>query len=205
MQLIERINRQLTGYYSRESRAMVSLVLVFAALSLLFSLSSWGRAVPPSIGTPLGIIHEIPDVIGHLLFGMLACLPSRQRPLIVTGGLLGVVLDADHLGRLIGFPLLSRASHSVGFLIVAAIAVGLFTRQGYLKLRVTSWTASAIAAAIVVGHIALDAFIGYGSVPMLAPFSFTEYTFSRIEGLELEVIAFLLVLAARQLNSKAMP
>lgn len=174
--------------FSPGLKGVAVFVLWYAALSLLFSLASWGRASGPA---PAALsAHDVPelalDLGGHLVFGALAVLPLRSWRLAVAGGLVAVAIDVDHAARYAGLPTFGRASHSLGFLLVAGVGMYALARAGLLGRRFPPMVVGLVGAISVLSHIALDAALRDGMVPLWAPASFRLVGFSVADGLAVQ-------------------
>src|SRR5581483_8641982 len=95
---------------------MIRFVVVFTTLSFLVSLLSWSRAVGlphfPMAGPALAI-----HMIIHGLYGGIAALPTRRRGTMAAMALSAMLIDVDHLAYMLGWPVPSRTSHSLFFIV----------------------------------------------------------------------------------------
>lgn len=170
-----------------------SLAAVYGALSFLFSLLTLGQVgEPPSLSgeTAPGVAV---DLVGHFIFGFLVFLPARRWSWAVASGLLGVALDMDHLAAIIGLHAHSRPSHSVGFAVFIALALGIIACVEPLRRQLSPAMAALMGFVSVSSHIALDALVRVGKVPLLAPLSLQLYDISHAEGMALQAGGMVLV------------
>ena len=186
------------------------LVLFHGGLSALFSLLTLGMvSSTPSYSVEV-LTGELLHICGHFAFGFLVFLPaflldrSRAWAWCVTSGLLAVAVDMDHLAAIAGLQTVGRASHSLGFMLFAGIAMGALAMVLPLRGLISPAVAALMGVLSVPVHIAFDAALGGGQMPLLAPFSLRLYAFSPFHGLVLQaacmalVAATLWVLARRQ-------
>jgi len=109
----------------------------------------------------------IREVGGHILFGVVAALPTLDPGLVLLCGAESILIDSDHLLTFLDFPVEVRLAHSITFALVAPLALSYLVRG---DRRLNPWvflvTLSAFAA-----HLAFDVYAGNGLVPLLTPFS----------------------------------
>ena len=114
-----------------------------------------------------------------------------------TSGLAALLIDVDHLTWL-GVPTVVRSSHSLGFMVVIAIFMGLLTRRGYLGNGAPSLLVGAVAASVVPAHIIVDSTLTNSGFPLWAPISFAVLDLNLVPALGLLMAALLLVLVCFQ-------
>ena len=156
---------------------ILRFALVYATVSLVFSLLSWGQ-VPRSEAV---FLHPWTLVTGgltihmatHAIFGALAGLPSRDGRIIAAGVIAVVVIDFDHVGAFTGLPFAGRTGHSPAFLFLATVVVRQLAKAGFFRVSLQPIQMAAITAASVPAHMAVDAMSHGGPMPVLAPISFT--------------------------------
>ena len=176
--------------------------VLYSALSLAVHFSTWGQVapwpgeLPGTTGTLLA--HEI----AHASLGALAALPSRRVTPMVMASLASVLIDVDHVGQLIGLPLVARSSHSVFFFLFAGIVLWLLARLGVFGRRVSPLLVGAVAAASVLAHMAVDAALPGSGMPLMAPFSPARFEVSGGVGVALEGAAMSLVWLAWRYEMK---
>ncbi|MSP79024.1 MAG: hypothetical protein EXR67_05665 [Dehalococcoidia bacterium] len=171
--------------------------LIFALLSLIFSAFTFGRFPAARIAIPLPSVDLFVDVVMHMAAGALAVLPSRCASLVVGGGLAALLVDVDHIGRVLALPMPSRASHSLFFLLFAVVILALLARTKWFPVKEHWLLVGATAAAAVLSHFAVDAFFSDSAVRLLAPFSIATVPIPHVAGLACELGALALVWAAR--------
>jgi hypothetical protein len=166
--------------------------LIYALFSFFFSFLSWGSVegvrFAPKIDSGL-VLH----LALHSMAGLLAALPSRRPSLITVGALGPLLLDVDHVGAMLGLPIPGRASHTFIFMSVAAVGMGLLARYSVLGRTSPPLLLSAIAMAILLAHIAVDALYPNAHAPLWAPLVVTEVQLTPLAGVAYQLAAVLLV------------
>src|SRR4051812_21367576 len=112
----------------------VTFASAFAALSLLFSLLSWGQGTIRQVSFPPPEVSLALHMLTHALLGGLVALPSGRPQYVVAGALAAVLIDVDHLGSIAGLPMVTRTAHSFGFMAVSAIGMYALTRWSKLNI-----------------------------------------------------------------------
>jgi hypothetical protein len=169
--------------------------LACVAVSLLFTLLSWGQAEPH----PFWVRHQYDPVelplhlLKHGLLGAIISLPTRRLSFIAASGVVALLIDVDHVG-LLGLPTVSRSTHSLGFIVLIMVAMGLLAHKGLLGKNVPPVLASAVSGAAVVSHIAVDIIDTQSGVPLWAPFTYSGLGLSAVSGAVLLGMGFMLVL-----------
>lgn len=162
---------------------------LFALISFIWSLSGFLSPTTSSFGeyTSSEIFQE---VAGHVLFGLLVGAFSFNLSLALVCGASSILIDLDHTLSALGFQVLARTAHSAIFAIVAGVIVAYLTRPSQNRpiLSVT-------IVGGVLSHLSYDTFAGYGVFPILAPISYSLYSFPAWTWLGLELSAMALVLA----------
>ncbi len=161
---------------------------LFALISFVWSLSGFFLPTTSKFGeyTSSEIFQE---VAGHVLFGLLVGAFSFDLHLALVCGASSMLIDLDHTMSALGFPVLARTAHSAIFAIVAGLIVAYMTRPSQSRPMM-----SVTIVGAVLSHLSYDAFAGYGVFPILAPISFSLYSFPAWTWLGLEVSAMTLVL-----------
>ena len=167
---------------------VITACALFALISFVWSASGFFSPTTSRFGeyTPSGIFQE---VAGHVLFGLLVGAFSFDLPLALVCGASSILIDLDHSLSALGFLVLGRTAHSVIFAIVAGLIVAHTTRPSQSRPMM-----SVTIVGSVLSHLSYDAFAGYGIFPILAPISFSLYSFPAWTWLGLEVSAMTLVL-----------
>lgn len=162
---------------------------LFALISFVWSLSGFLSPTTSSFGeyTSSEIFQEVG---GHVLFGLLVGALTFNLSLALVCGASSILIDLDHTLSALGFQVLSRSAHSAIFAIVAGLVIACMTRPSKNRpiLFVT-------IVGGVLSHLSYDIFAGYGAFPILAPFSYSLYSFPAWTWLGLELSAMALVLA----------
>ena len=165
-------------------RNFLTLSVVFAAVTFLWSLIGFlGPANAAPTEFPYSSVLLV-EIAGHILFGLLAAIPSLDRGTVLLCGANAVLIDADHLLSAAGLPVLSRLAHSLIFILVAASILALFSkRSGRSDLVFASVVSSVLA------HFSFDAFAGDGTFPLLVPLSFQFYEVPWASWIPFELLA----------------
>lgn len=145
----------------------------YGLLALAWSLSGFLTTGPPLFNGEYPFGFLVYEVGGHLLFGALAGLATRdlELGLILTGE--SALIDTDHLLPVFGFHVMGRTAHSLLFIAVASLALGLITRrEGRFNAGVAAVTVAAFLA-----HLGYDTLLLNGSFPLLAPLDFAVFSF----------------------------
>lgn len=138
--------------------------LAFTALNMqVFGTSHSSGGLRP-LYTILPKIIQLAMVGGAL--GALASIPTKHIDLELVAASAGfiILVDVDHLPVLLGIPQPIRPSHSIPFMITAALAIHLVTRNGHLSI---------LSASALTAHLALDKPL----FPLLAPLSPNLYEY----------------------------
>ena len=149
------------------------LAFVYASLSFLWSALGFLSPVPPIHLHEYAFPALVTEVGGHVLFGLLAALPTMDIGLVLLAGGESVLIDSDHLLAALGYPVEGRLAHSAFFAIFAALVLAyLARRSGRGGRGVFFVTLSSVAA-----HLSYDVFAGNGFFYIAAPLSFASYEF----------------------------
>lgn len=172
------------------------LVFVFSSVTITITLLGVILVPPNEAQGVLRPISEIPLkalllLMLGLILGTVPSLTTHRLNLsfIVSGGILTLLLDLDHLPTVFQIPQPIRPAHSIVFLIAVSVLVYLSTR----KASLTVLTGSAFFA-----HLGSDkAFF-----PLLSPFIFDITEFSPEVSYSLVLVAFALALITGLLEKK---
>lgn len=165
---------------------LVRLGTIYGLTAVAWSLAGFFSPV-----SPLGL-HEYSvssfavEIGGHMLWGLIAALPTLDPALILLVVGESVLIDADHILSVAGLPVEPRLAHSFTFALFIAFTLAYVGKRGATFDRGIFWsTLGAIA-----GHFSYDIFAGYGLFPIFAPFYNTYialpfYAWPLLEGLAL--------------------
>jgi uncharacterized membrane protein YwaF len=179
-------------------------VLAFTALSLLFTLLSWGHAS----SEPFWERTEVASgdlafhLLRHALLGGLVALPTRRIDYILAAAIAAVLIDVDHL-NLLGIPTVSRSSHSLGFLVLIMVTMGTLARLGLLGEKAPAVLTSVVAGAAVCAHVTLDVVETSGYFPLWAPVSYEMVRLTGPWAVGTFTVAAVVVAAATVLEMRA--
>jgi hypothetical protein len=178
-------------------RNFLTLSFVFAAVAFLWSFLGF---LAPETATPIEVSISnllLAEITGHILFGLVAAIPSRDLGTILLCGANAVLIDSDHLLSAAGFPVLARLSHSLLFVLAAGTVLALFSKR---TGRSDLVFASAVSA--VLAHFSFDALAGDGAFPFFAPLSFDFYAVPWLSWIPFEVLAgaLLFIVSSRRRN-----
>ena len=172
---------------------ILRFILIYACLSVPFSLLSWGQPdtkVQVPGASPGLLLHPLK----HLAFGVAAALPTRRLSPIVASGMAVLVIDVDHLGSALNLPTTSHASHSLGFAAMLGVVMWGLARRGFLG-GASPILVSAVAVASVSARMAVDALSQDSRLPLWAPVTFTAVEIPPLSSIPFELGAVLLVWA----------
>lgn len=178
-------------------------VLAFAGSSFAFSLVSWDAVPAGGVGFGQPLAPLLVHGMVHVIFGAQAALASWRWDVVLTGGLIALVLDADHIGHYAGLPMSGRGSHAILFFLLAALVLGAMASRGWLGSRMGPALASGLALAAGISHIAVDAFVGRSGFPLFAPLSFQHIDISVAWGFALQFLAIVIVWLAAVMDRRA--
>lgn len=140
---------------------------IYGVAAVVWSMAGFLTPVPPTPLHEYSLPSFFTEIGGHMLFGLVAALPSLDPALITLVVGESVLIDADHLFFLTGFPVEPRLAHSFTFAFFIAFALAYAGRRGArLDRGIFFATLGAVA-----GHFSYDIFAGYGLFPVFAPFS----------------------------------
>ncbi|HYC11591.1 MAG TPA: hypothetical protein VEC02_02895 [Nitrososphaerales archaeon] len=161
-------------------RAGITLVVVYAALILAFTVIGMAVAPPDAQVGAARPANDIPVHLSELLaFGLLLGAMSaviggiRGLPLVILAPMLVVLLDLDHLPAYIGLAQPIRPAHSFVFIAVAVVCTAIVLRRLDLELALLS---------AFTGHLAVDE-------GLFAPFSPLSYGYVLLDQYRLPLIA----------------
>jgi hypothetical protein len=177
--------RRLLKVFQGALQWALALSLAYGIVS--FAWSALGFLTPV---TPVHL-HEYPfkglliEVGGHVLFGLVAALPTLDLGLILLCGGEAILIDADHVMGAFSFPVQTRLSHSIGFILLGPLVMGRIAG----KNKGFSGPVAVVTFASVLAHLSYDVFAGNGAVPILDPASIGFYTLPYWSWLPLEAVA----------------
>ncbi len=166
----------------------VRFVVAFTAASFVVSLLSWSRSAGgyiPNVGTSV-LIH----MVVHAVFGAVAALPTRRPGPILAMATCSMLIDIDHLAYFLGWPVPTRGSHSLLFLVVGPTLMAAMARAGLFGKGASPRLAAGMAFSATLAHLAWDAFTGSEArAPLWLPFSTVPFALSATLGSMLEIVA----------------
>ena len=112
---------------------IVLISLIFGTLGFLFSF--FGLLDRTSIIIPLEPFRAltVQEIGGHFLFGFIVGVPSKNLKIMLMIGLMALTIDSDHLLNVAGFHVQGRMDHSIAFVIISSIIIGIFTSHLFNK------------------------------------------------------------------------
>ncbi len=172
---------------------VAGLAFFYASMSFLWSALGFLSPVPPVHFHEYAFPALVTEVGGHVLFGVLAALPTMDAGLVLLAGGESILIDSDHLLLALGYPVAGRLAHSVFFAAFAASVLAyLAMRSGRPWRGVFFVTLSSVAA-----HLSYDVFAGNGFFYILAPMSFASFEFPLWTWLPLLALGFALAYFGR--------
>ena len=114
---------------SRDKLLIVILIaLIFGGMSFCYSFFGFFSPQAKTIGR-LDVFGSLTpqEIGGHFAFGFVAGLAFRKLRMAVLCGLMALAVDADHVLNVAGFEIQGRMSHSIPFIIIASVLVGIIT------------------------------------------------------------------------------
>ena len=171
----------------------VGLSTIYAGSSFLWSTLGFASPIPPVHFHEYAFPALAKEVGGHVLFGVVAALPTMDYGLILLAGGESILIDSDHLLAALGYPVEGRLAHSVFFALAAAgVLAYVAMKSGSPPRGAFFVTLSSVAA-----HLSYDVFAGGGLFYILSPLSFSAYDFPFWTWLPLVVLGGVLALGAR--------
>lgn len=165
-------------------------VIVFVAVDLVFTAIAMGSARPnETIGTLRSVSTILPKLVQLAFVGLVVSvilLISRgvfNVELVLSGVVLTILLDIDHLPALLDIPQPIRPAHS--FLFMAAVAFAI-----YIVLKKVDMSLVAVSSTMM--HIAADS----SSFPLLSPLTLNLYDISILGHLEFGAAAIFIALCS---------
>jgi hypothetical protein len=145
---------------------------LFVFLALAISRASPALAPSPSqIGSLPSASYSVYQILFHVVTGFGAGAVSLDPAVALVGGVVGPLIDFDHLGFFAGLPVEARVGHSL-FLVALVVLLdsrlhfwGRGTRNLFLFLALEYSVHFAVAPP---------------GFPLLAPLSFVNFYFSRL-------------------------
>jgi len=149
-------------------KPVIQRVALFSSLSLFYSFFSLvgPRETHPQFSIEAGF--GIEEFSAHLLFGLIAALPTLDWRLMAYCGVSAVAIDLDHLPVTFGLQVIGRPAHSFTFAAFAGVLMGLaFRPRRWLNLPIALTTLSA-----VLSHISYDLYeASHLEFPLFLPLS----------------------------------
>lgn len=106
----------------------ILIALIFAGMSFCYSFIGFFSPQTKNVGR-LDVFGSLTlqEFGGHFVFGFVAGLVLRKLMMAVLCGLMAIAVDADHILSAAGFEIQGRMSHSIPFIIIASVLVGMIT------------------------------------------------------------------------------
>jgi hypothetical protein len=172
-------------YMLHDSIFVVKTSLFFCGLSAAFSLLGLFLEPKAPIANPLPGF-TVPEISGHLLWGLVAGAATLSLRYTLMGGAFAVLIDSDHLVGLTHLEAVSRMSHSIFFGIIALVlSMVLFGKKDYRL--------GAVAFSAVLAHISFDIFYRDYWFPFFAPIYNNQVYFGNIYWVIFEAAAISIV------------
>ena len=113
---------------------IIIISLVFGVMGALYSFFGLFQQTNQFIILEPFRLITAQELGGHLLFGALVAIPSRNIKIILLTALMAVTIDSDHLLNIVGFHVQGRLDHSILFAILSSILMGLVGSKIYHKI-----------------------------------------------------------------------
>jgi hypothetical protein len=178
-----------------QPRFIIKASILYCVLSTGFSI--FGLFLPGKTFPVNPLISLNPwEVIGHVVWGLVAGAVSLSLRYCLLGGILSLLLDSDHFVGFLHLETVSRMSHSIFFGILSVIIMMMvFGKRNYLL--------GAIAISALLAHLSFDVFVDkYSEFPIFTPFYNSMIHFQRTDWIFLEIIAVVIVGSATILKRK---
>ncbi len=164
------------------NKTKLLIMVVFGYALLSFTFSFLGFLAPKGFLHPKGENHLpeytpttlVEELGGHFMFSLLAAFPLLDGSLILVTGILGLVIDTDHILAASGLPVAAQPSHSILFVTLATFFLIEIAKGFRPLIKLT-----AVAPVAALSHLAYDIFAARmllglpgAEFPFLLPFSF---------------------------------
>jgi len=113
---------------------IIIISIVFGVMGALYSFFGLFQQTNQFIILEPFRLITAQELGGHLLFGALVAIPSRNIKIILLTALMAVTIDSDHLLNIVGFHVQGRLDHSIFFAILSSILMGLVGSKIYHKI-----------------------------------------------------------------------
>jgi hypothetical protein len=113
---------------------IIIISVVFGVMGALYSFFGLFQQTNQFIILEPFRLITVQELGGHLLFGALVAIPSRNIKIILLTALMAVTIDSDHLLNIAGFHVQGRLDHSILFAILSSILMGLVGSKIYHKI-----------------------------------------------------------------------
>jgi len=178
-----------------QPRFIIKASILYCMLSAGFSI--FGLFLPGKTLPVNPLISLSPEeVIGHVVWGLVAGAASLSLRYCLLGGVLAIILDSDHFVGLLHLEIVSRMSHSIFFGILSVIVLMMvFGKRNYLL--------GAIVISALLAHFSFDIFVDkYSEFPIFTPFYNSMIHIQRANWIFLEIGAVVIVGSATILKRK---
>ena len=114
---------------------IILISLVYGALGSLYSFFGLFEQSNNNIIIlePFRLI-TFQELGGHLLFGAIVAIPTKNIKIILLAGLMALTIDSDHLLNVAGFHVQGRLDHSILFAVLSSIVIGMIAGRIYHKV-----------------------------------------------------------------------
>ena len=174
---------------------IVKASMLYCVLSAGFSIV--GMLLPEkSIQINLLTSFNLQEIIGHVVWGLIAGAISLSLRYCLLGGIFALLIDSDHLVGLLHVETFSRMSHSIFFGIISVIVMmAVFGKRDYLL--------GAMAISGLLAHLSYDTLIDtYSEFPIFIPFYDKMIHLQHSDWIFLEIMAIAIVGSATLLKRK---
>jgi hypothetical protein len=113
---------------------IIIISIVFGVMGALYSFFGLFQQTNQFVILEPFRLITVQELGGHLLFGALVAIPSRNIKIILLTALMAVTIDSDHLLNIVGFHVQGRLDHSIPFAILSSILMGLVGSRIYHKI-----------------------------------------------------------------------
>lgn len=178
-----------------QPRFIVKASILYCVLSASFSI--FGMLMPEKTIQINSLTSLSPEeVIGHLIWGLIAGAASLSLRYCLLGGIFALLIDSDHFVGLLHVEAFSRMSHSIFFGIISMVVMmAVFGKRDYLL--------GAIVIGGLLAHLSYDTLIdAYSEFPIFIPLYDKMIHFQHSDWIFLEIAAVVIVGSVTLLKGK---